>query len=113
RDAETRSHLAAAEAELRDSLDDVVRLARGLHPRELTDLGLAGALDALAGRTPLPVSVSVQADEVPPALAASAYYVCLEALTNVVKHARAGRVRLAVTADGADLRVEVVDDGVG
>jgi len=113
RDAETRSHLAAAEAELRDSQDDVVRLARGLHPRELTDLGLAGALDALAGRTPLPVSVSVQADEVPPALAASAYYVCLEALTNVVKHARAGRVRLAVTADGADLRVEVVDDGVG
>jgi signal transduction histidine kinase len=36
-----------------------------------------------------------------------------EALTNVARHARAGRADVEVTATGSDLTLEVTDDGVG
>jgi signal transduction histidine kinase len=112
-DRDTRSHLAAAEAELLGSLDDLARLARGLHPRELSELGLDGALRALAGRSPLPVSVTVEIGQIPPVTAAAAYYLCLEGLTNVVKHARASRVSIVAGQVGDHLRVELIDDGIG
>jgi signal transduction histidine kinase len=43
----------------------------------------------------------------------AAYYVVSEALTNVVKHARASEVKVSVDADGADLRLSIRDDGIG
>jgi signal transduction histidine kinase len=43
----------------------------------------------------------------------AAYYVVAEALANVHKHARAGRVVVSATADDTRLVVEVTDDGVG
>jgi len=44
---------------------------------------------------------------------ASAYFVVAEALTNVVKHARATRATVRVAADDGVLTLEVRDDGVG
>ena len=48
-----------------------------------------------------------------PALEAAAYYVCAEAVTNTVKHARATQAWLRVVDDGPTLTVTVRDDGVG
>ncbi len=36
-----------------------------------------------------------------------------EALTNVARHARAGRAQVAVETDGREVRLTVADDGVG
>ena len=47
---EARAGADAAMSELRD-------LVRGIHPPVLAERGLAGALDALAVRSPVPVSV--------------------------------------------------------
>jgi signal transduction histidine kinase len=44
---------------------------------------------------------------------ASAYFIVAEALTNVVKHARATRAEVRATVDEHGVRVEVRDDGVG
>jgi signal transduction histidine kinase len=48
-----------------------------------------------------------------PALEAAAYYVCAEAVTNTVKHARATQAWLRVVDDGSTLTVTVRDDGIG
>jgi signal transduction histidine kinase len=57
-------------------------------------------------------SLSGDATRVPSSLGITSYRIAQEALTNVVKHARARRVSVFVTVDH-DLRLRVVDDGVG
>jgi signal transduction histidine kinase len=61
----------------------------------------------------LPVEVSVCVERLPPAVEATAYFVVAEALTNVAKHARAGRATVAVNVEDGRLRLHVRDDGVG
>ncbi|MCD0451314.1 sensor histidine kinase [Actinocorallia sp. API 0066] len=97
----------AAIAELRD-------LARGIYPAILTDRGLEAALSALAGRSPVPVRISVALPERPPAAVESiAYFTVAEALTNVAKHARADQAAVEVRRDGDRVVVEIRDDGGG
>ena len=64
-------------------------LAAGIHPAILTQRGLAAALAALTGRLPVPVQLDLPRDRLPAPVEASVYFFCAEALTNVVKHARA------------------------
>jgi signal transduction histidine kinase len=47
------------------------------------------------------------------AVEATAYYVTSEALTNALKHAQTDHVDVHIAVDGAQLRVEVTDHGVG
>ncbi len=94
-------------AELRD-------LVAGIHPGILTDRGLGAAVQALASRLPLPVSVVHGIDRrLPAPVEASLYFFVSEALTNAVKHARANHVSVTIAAAGDRLAVEVCDDGVG
>jgi signal transduction histidine kinase len=97
-------------AHLRDDLD---QLAQGLHPRTLVDHGLAVALVELVERSPVPVSVNAPADRFPVAVETAVWYACTEALTNLAKHARAGRAAVDIRADGQELSATVRDDGVG
>jgi signal transduction histidine kinase len=50
---------------------------------------------------------------VPAAVQAAGYRIVQEALTNVLRHARASVARVSVTREDGALRVEVVDDGEG
>jgi signal transduction histidine kinase len=93
-------------AELRD-------LAHGIHPAVLTQGGLGPALEDVAERLALPVQLTVPATRVAPAVEATAYYVACEALTNVVKHARANGATVTVRIAGSELTMEIADDGVG
>ena len=105
--------LADAEQELREALDELRELARGIHPAILTDGGLAPALRTLAERTPIPVSIVATERRLPPAVDTATYFIVSEALANVVKHARASRVSVAVGTDANHVVVDVEDDGVG
>ncbi len=105
--------LDRAGRELELALAELRELARGLHPTVLTEEGLAVAVEALADRTPVPVTVRVPADRFRPEVEAAAYYVVAEALTNVVKYARASAVTLEIDQRDGVLAVQVADDGVG
>jgi signal transduction histidine kinase len=102
-----RQAVAAALDELRD-------LSHGIYPAALAERGLEAALQELAERAALPVSVEVSIDSRPSArVEATTYFAVSEALTNAAKHSHAGEVRISVTYEEPLLIVEVVDDGIG
>lgn len=105
--------LERARGQLARTLADLHDLARGLHPRTLTEHGLAAALTSLARRSPVPVELAVPAERLPAEVEAAAYFICSEALANIAKYASASRVVVRVSADDRAGLVEIVDDGVG
>jgi signal transduction histidine kinase len=111
--AEVAGSLDRAGHELELALAELRELARGLHPTVLTEEGLAVAVEALADRTPLPVTVRAPTERYRPEVEATAYFVVAEALTNVVKYAKANAVTLSIQRRNGILAVEVIDDGVG
>ncbi len=109
--------LGELQADLGGLLADLREFAHAIHPPVLADQGLLEAIEAQASR--LPVEVIIDAD---PALRGQRYaqhvesvawYVVAEALTNVVKHANARRVTVALAQPNGSLTVEVNDDGCG
>jgi signal transduction histidine kinase len=80
-----------------------------------TATGRATAPGATPGepRARIPVDLDVSSERLPPDLEASAYFIVAEALTNVVKHARATQATVRAAIDGGVLTLEVRDDGVG
>ena len=103
---------ADALGDLEGAIADLRELARGLDPPLLARQGLAAAIRAGAARASLPVELDlVLPRRLAPALEAAAYYVCAEAVTNTVKHARAtqawlqcSRRRLDAHGDGSRRR---------
>jgi signal transduction histidine kinase len=104
--AEALRHAEQANAELSE-------LAHGVLPSVLTREGLRAAVNALVSRVSLPVSVDVSVERLPAGIEATAYFVVSEALTNVVKHARASDAQVAAWVERGQLRVEIRDDGIG
>jgi signal transduction histidine kinase len=109
----TRDQMAHAEDQLARTLEELRRLAHGLHPRVLSEHGLAGALAVLAKDLSLPVEIKISDDQLPERVAVAVYFVCAEALTNVAKHAAAAHIAVAVTSSDGRVRVEIADDGIG
>jgi PAS domain S-box-containing protein len=100
--------------ELTTGLQEIRELANGLHPAVLADRGFAAALEALALRAPVPVELAaLPAARLPEQVEAAAYYVVVEALANVQKHAGARRVVVSAVVDEGTLVVDVRDDGAG
>jgi signal transduction histidine kinase len=108
-----RDRIAATEAQLDRTLEELQRLAHGLHPRVLSEAGLAGALSSLAEQAPVAVEVLTPVPELPADVEAVAYFVCSEALANTAKHAGASRVSVSVTTGDGRCRAAIEDDGLG
>jgi len=110
-----QEHLDRALVELNTAHEELRELARGLHPQILTVQGLPAAVRSLAGRAPIPVTVITvdNADRWPPLVESAAYFVVSEALTNVLKYARASSATIRVVPRDEMLIVEVTDDGCG
>jgi len=102
-----REEAGAAIAELRD-------LSRGIAPPMLAERGLVAAVEALAARSSVDVTLNAMLPEpAPPVIERAAYFVIAEALTNVVKHAPGAHATVSLLASDGALWVEVVDDGPG
>jgi signal transduction histidine kinase len=99
---------------IRDTITELRDLAHGIYPPLLMDSGLAEALRAAAGRSPLGVEVQAEGlRRYPTEVEAAVYFCCLEALQNAAKHAPDAKVQVLVREDGPELRFEVADDGPG
>jgi signal transduction histidine kinase len=103
---EALDHAEQATVELRE-------LAHGILPAVLTRGGLRAGLGVLASRMPVSVEIDASVGRLPSAVEATAYFVVAEALTNVAKHARAGRAEVTARIEDGTLRIDVRDDGVG
>jgi len=118
--AEVRSMAQRLRGVAAHTMDDIGRLARGLHPAVLDDKGLAAAarrhvgdfaksfgivVDLRVGRT---VSRLLS-----PLVQTTVYRILQEALTNVARHARAQSVAVVLKLEGPMLELVIRDDGIG
>ncbi|MGW7607398.1 sensor histidine kinase [Streptomyces sp. NPDC054766] len=122
------THPEASERVLRavDDLDETIKIIRsaifGLRAREndATGSGLRAKVAKAAGeaRQGLGFAPGVRMEglldtDVPREIADHVVAVLIEALTNIARHAHAGRADVVLTTDGREVRLKVSDDGVG
>jgi two-component system sensor histidine kinase UhpB len=102
-----------------DALEDTRQLSRLLRPPILDDLGLGPALQWLGRSIGEAAGIAVVVeigDDLPPLggeLQTLLFRVAQEALNNVARHARANSVLLRLVAQQGELRLQVIDDGLG
>jgi signal transduction histidine kinase len=99
--------------DLQVAVEELRELAHGIHPTILAEGGLSAALDQLASRSPLPVTVDATPERFAADVEADAYFVACEALANVSKHAQATKASVAAYCQNGTLLIEVADDGAG
>ncbi|HSF02593.1 MAG TPA: GAF domain-containing sensor histidine kinase [Solirubrobacterales bacterium] len=109
--------------QLAGEIDKLRALITELRPAALDELGLVAAIEALAERSSLTAGLQIHSDlalegggsgaRLSPELESTVYRLVQEALTNVVKHARAERVDLRVVEENGRIELSVRDDGVG
>ncbi len=113
-DPAANQRLDRARLEIASSLEELREIARGIHPAVVSGHGLSIALEQLAVRAPVPVSLTVELDErLPEPLEVAAYYLVSESLANVGKYAEASAATVDVGRSNGTLVVEITDDGVG
>jgi two-component system sensor histidine kinase UhpB len=119
RDPQVRHELVELRQLVVDTLDGVRKLAVQLGPSVLEDLGLCSGLEWLADRvreeTGLRVELELLCEDsnISAPLAIAIFRVAQEALTNIVRHAKATHVTLRLTDDEGTLGLDIVDDGIG
>jgi PAS domain S-box-containing protein len=101
-----------------NTLEQISRLARGLHPAVLDDLGLVEALQRTVeefDRAGISAELRVRGleERLPQQMEHELYQIVNEALTNVRKHSQAAQVVLSLEKRGAAITVSISDDGVG
>jgi signal transduction histidine kinase len=110
--AELREHVVLA-------LQDVRRLAVELRPKVLDDFGLVAALERLTETFSEQTGIEVDfhsalaETRLPSEVETALFRVVQEALTNVVKHAGAGRISVSVGRRGSAVAAVIEDDGAG
>jgi signal transduction histidine kinase len=97
--------------QLESTCDTIRAFARGVYPRRLEEVGLA-VLREMTLRVDH-VEVNVTDERFPPDVEAAAYFLCVEALTNVAKYAQATATRVSIEVAHHALTVEVCDNGIG
>jgi signal transduction histidine kinase len=106
--------LGRARSHVQDAIDEMRRTLTHFHPVAIAADGLGPALQVLARqlcrRADVEVDVPADLRVSDPALV---YTVARELLANVAKHAEARNVRVSAEASGAELVLDVTDDGVG
>lgn len=109
--------LSAAILHAQDAVTDIRRLVHDLRPPALDDLGLVGAIRALtpdysASGIEFYLTLPEKPRSLPAAVEVACYRIAQEAITNVLKHARASHCRLTLTIE-TTLTLEIVDNGRG
>jgi signal transduction histidine kinase len=104
--------------ELRDQTDlarqTLLDLASGIYPATLEERGIAAALEEQAVAAGSRVAVEARGvDRLSIETEAAVYFVCLEAMQNAQKYARASHVAVRLGRDDGHLAFEVRDDGIG
>jgi len=102
------------------AIDEIGRLARGLHPTVLEDHGLGVALSRYVTEYAKTHNITVDLTlggldscTLQPAVQIRLYRILQEALTNIARHADAKAVSIVFVRSATALKVEVTDNGRG
>ncbi len=115
----TRERVVAMNGLVDEIVKTVQGIAAGLRPPLLDQIGLVAALrrelNLLQSRSALSCEYRGLAEEIPLSrdLTTACFRIAQEALTNVVRHAEASEVVLELSTDGANLKMEIQDNGSG
>ncbi|HEX4811852.1 MAG TPA: histidine kinase [Nonomuraea sp.] len=112
--AAAKALLAKAREASSETLTELRRVIRGIHPPVLAERGLGDAVRALAMDSPLQVRVEVDLPhrlEAP--VEAAVYFAISELLSNAARHGGAASATVDISTNGPDLRITVTDDGMG
>jgi two-component system sensor histidine kinase DegS len=115
--ATLRKKIAYTQRLVKKAVMEVHRFARKLRPAVLDDLGLVAALHAyctiLAREKKIRIHITAfdEIESFGDAARTVMFRVAQEALTNVVRHARATQVEISITRDTNGLRMEIADNG--
>ncbi len=116
---QVRVRLGNAQTLLQDTSNEVRNLMADLRPAALDDYGLLAALrhHAASVAERLAIAVTVEGEDPDPPLAPSTetalFRIAQEALNNVAKHARSGKVVMTLSSTSQSVILTVVDDGIG
>jgi signal transduction histidine kinase len=109
--------LAEIQRDLATTLQDVREIAYAIHPPVLSDRGLLEAIEAQSTRLAVPMAVradpGLRGVRFGAQIEATAWYVLAEALSNVVKHAKASEVEVSLVRQDGTLGLVIRDDGCG
>ncbi|HEX4884783.1 MAG TPA: histidine kinase [Casimicrobiaceae bacterium] len=112
------AQLAALDQLVDGAITASTRIMRDLRP-PILDAGIVAALEwqarSFEHRTGIACAFNASADQIdlPADHAIVVFRVCQEALTNVIKHAQARRVEIALSVSDGELALEIDDDGRG
>jgi hypothetical protein len=119
REPEVAAKLKRALTMLDEGVEMKRRIIEELRPTLLDNLGLASAIDwqvhQVCDRAGLQCSLKLDDTDVelPPDVTIALYRIVQEALTNIVKYAKARRVDVELTQDSEGVSLLIKDDGVG
>jgi two-component system, NarL family, sensor histidine kinase UhpB len=117
--AATGRAIAAAREEALEALDGIGRIARGLRPPELDELGASRALEVQARQLTRDTGVRVEVeggpidDHLTPGGSIALYRILREGLANALRHGNPSLVRIRYRLAPDTVQVELEDDGTG
>lgn len=113
-DSPAAKHVGEAHEQAKGLMTELRQIVRGIHPRVLTDRGLAAALWELTDESAVPVTLQVDVpDRLPEHIESTAYFTVIEGLNNITKHSAASAAEISAEVVDGRLVVDVRDDGRG
>ena len=112
-------HLVKANALVRQTIDQSHRLIAYLRPTVLDDYGLGPALQEELDQRLIPLGIAAHLDtegdveRLPAEVTTATFRIVQEAITNIIRHAKASQVQVRLQRVAEELTVTVEDDGVG
>ncbi len=113
--------LVEMQLEVRRLISELRQVCAELRPPMLDALGLSSAISALfsewAETNPVNLRLDLCPDStlrrLPPEIAVNLYRIAQEALSNISRHANASRVDISLASKGEQLKMVIIDDGIG
>lgn len=118
-DTRPAQHIKAAKTLVTTILTNIHHLINDLRPSLLDDLGLASAIQWYGEQRLKPVGIALdfQCNRVearlPPLVETSLFRITQEALTNVVRHAHATKVKVIMDVNDRTVSLSIEDNGIG
>jgi PAS domain S-box-containing protein len=119
RNSEKPASIHDESMEIVDRILMVIReLSLELRPTDLDDLGLVTALKAHFNRQAQRAGIRIDFSAVlpvrlPQVIETACFRIAQEALTNIIRHARARNVIIKLTRSETEVLMQIVDDGIG